>query len=65
MMLGDFGADVIKIEEPGLGDPARQSRAGIKQPGAYFLANSGRTPAAPWGAKILSENVSTTARREG
>src|SRR5262249_43909530 len=40
MMLGDFGADVIKIEEPGSGDPARQSRAGIKQPGAYFLATN-------------------------
>jgi crotonobetainyl-CoA:carnitine CoA-transferase CaiB-like acyl-CoA transferase len=40
MMLGDFGADVIKIEEPGMGDPARQSRAGIKQPGAYFLATN-------------------------
>jgi crotonobetainyl-CoA:carnitine CoA-transferase CaiB-like acyl-CoA transferase len=40
MMLGDFGADVIKIEEPGTGDPARQSRAGIKQPGAYFLATN-------------------------
>jgi crotonobetainyl-CoA:carnitine CoA-transferase CaiB-like acyl-CoA transferase len=40
MMLGDFGADVIKIEEPGIGDPARQSRAGIKQPGAYFLATN-------------------------
>jgi crotonobetainyl-CoA:carnitine CoA-transferase CaiB-like acyl-CoA transferase len=39
-MLGDFGADVIKIEEPGVGDPARQSRAGIKQPGAYFLATN-------------------------
>jgi crotonobetainyl-CoA:carnitine CoA-transferase CaiB-like acyl-CoA transferase len=40
MMLGDFGAHVIKIEEPGMGDPARQSRAGIKQPGAYFLATN-------------------------
>ncbi len=40
MMLGDFGADIIKIEEPSLGDPARQSRAGIKQPGAYFLATN-------------------------
>lgn len=40
MMLGDFGADIIKIEEPGMGDPARQSRAGIKQPGAYFLATN-------------------------
>jgi crotonobetainyl-CoA:carnitine CoA-transferase CaiB-like acyl-CoA transferase len=40
MMLGDFGAEIIKIEEPGAGDPARQSRAGIKQPGAYFLATN-------------------------
>jgi len=44
MMLGDFGADVIKIEEPGVGDPARHSRAGITkkdgQPGAYFLATN-------------------------
>jgi crotonobetainyl-CoA:carnitine CoA-transferase CaiB-like acyl-CoA transferase len=40
MTLGDFGADVIKIEEPGIGDPARQSRAGIKRPGAYFLATN-------------------------
>ena len=40
MMLGDFGAEVVKIEEPGVGDPARHSRAGIKQPGAYFLATN-------------------------
>ncbi|MFN0085159.1 MAG: CaiB/BaiF CoA transferase family protein [Blastocatellia bacterium] len=40
MMLGDFGAEVIKIEEPGIGDPARHSRAGIRQPGAYFLATN-------------------------
>jgi crotonobetainyl-CoA:carnitine CoA-transferase CaiB-like acyl-CoA transferase len=40
MLLGDFGADVIKIEEPGSGDPARQSHAGIKQPDAYFLATN-------------------------
>ena len=40
MMLGDFGADIIKIEEPGSGDPARQLGAGIKQPGAYFLATN-------------------------
>jgi crotonobetainyl-CoA:carnitine CoA-transferase CaiB-like acyl-CoA transferase len=36
MMLGDFGADIIKIEEPGLGDPMRHSRAGINQPDAFF-----------------------------
>lgn len=40
MTLGDFGAEIIKIEEPGIGDPARQSRAGIKQPGGYFLATN-------------------------
>ncbi|HEU0184281.1 MAG TPA: CaiB/BaiF CoA-transferase family protein [Blastocatellia bacterium] len=40
MTLGDFGADVIKIEEPGIGDPARQMRAGIKRAGAYFLATN-------------------------
>lgn len=40
MMLGDFGAEVLKIEEPGTGDPARQSRAGIKKTGGYFLATN-------------------------
>ena len=40
MMLGDFGAEIIKIEEPGLGDPARYSRAGIQQPSGYFLATN-------------------------
>jgi crotonobetainyl-CoA:carnitine CoA-transferase CaiB-like acyl-CoA transferase len=37
MMLGDFGAEIIKIEEPGAGDPMRHSHAGINQPDAYFL----------------------------
>ncbi|MEO6727058.1 MAG: CaiB/BaiF CoA-transferase family protein [Blastocatellia bacterium] len=36
MMLGDFGAGIIKIEEPGVGDPMRHSRAGINQPDAFF-----------------------------
>jgi crotonobetainyl-CoA:carnitine CoA-transferase CaiB-like acyl-CoA transferase len=40
MTLGDFGADIIKIEEPGIGDPARQMRAGIKRAGSYFLATN-------------------------
>lgn len=37
MMLGDFGAEITKIEEPGVGDPMRQSRAGINHPSGYFL----------------------------
>lgn len=40
MMLGDFGAEIIKIEEPGLGDPMRQSRAGINHPSGYFLVTN-------------------------
>ena len=44
MMLGDFGADVSKIEQPGVGDPARQMRAGIKSKGGraggyFFITN--------------------------
>lgn len=38
MLLGDFGADVIKIEEPGTGDPARLMRIGSKRSGAVFFA---------------------------
>ncbi|MGE0103686.1 MAG: CaiB/BaiF CoA transferase family protein [Blastocatellales bacterium] len=40
MMLGDFGARIIKIEEPGTGDPMRYSRAGIKHPGGYFYVTN-------------------------
>jgi crotonobetainyl-CoA:carnitine CoA-transferase CaiB-like acyl-CoA transferase len=40
MMLGDFGAQVIKIEEPPAGDPMRQSRAGINHPSGYFLVTN-------------------------
>src|SRR5437870_5381793 len=40
MMLGDFGADVIKIEQPGVGDPARNMRAGIKRKGGYFFVTN-------------------------
>jgi crotonobetainyl-CoA:carnitine CoA-transferase CaiB-like acyl-CoA transferase len=57
MMLGDFGADVLKIEEPGLGDPARHSRAGIKQPGAYFLVTNRNK-------RSLTLNLKTAAGRE-
>ena len=57
MMLGDYGADVIKIEEPGTGDPARHSRAGIKKPGAYFLVTNRNK-------RSLTLNLKTDAGRE-
>ena len=37
MLLGDMGAEVIKIEEPKAGDANRSSRPSIKGEGAYFL----------------------------
>jgi crotonobetainyl-CoA:carnitine CoA-transferase CaiB-like acyl-CoA transferase len=40
MMLGDFGADVIKIEEPGTGDPARTVPHRSKRESPYFLATN-------------------------
>ena len=40
MMLGDFGAEITKVEEPGAGDPMRYSRAGIKHPGGYFFVTN-------------------------
>ena len=40
MMLGDFGADVIKIEQPGAGDPARTMSAGRNPAGTVFLATN-------------------------
>jgi crotonobetainyl-CoA:carnitine CoA-transferase CaiB-like acyl-CoA transferase len=57
MMLGDFGADIIKIEAPGVGDPARHSRAGIKEPGGYFLATNRNK-------RSLSLNLKHPAGRE-
>jgi len=38
MMLGDLGAEVIKIEEPGVGDPLRTWPPKLEREGAYFLA---------------------------
>jgi crotonobetainyl-CoA:carnitine CoA-transferase CaiB-like acyl-CoA transferase len=46
MMLGDFGADVIKIEEPGTGDPARHSRAGIRRQASGGPAPTSLSPIA-------------------
>ncbi|NOT60428.1 MAG: CoA transferase [Acidobacteria bacterium] len=43
MMLGDFGAEVLKIEEPGVGDPMRNSAVGDFGKDAadtYFLATN-------------------------
>lgn len=37
MLLGDMGAEVIKIEEPQIGDPNRRSGPFIGSEGAYFL----------------------------
>jgi crotonobetainyl-CoA:carnitine CoA-transferase CaiB-like acyl-CoA transferase len=39
MMLGDFGARVIKVEEPVTGDPARVMGR-IRKEGSYFLATN-------------------------
>jgi crotonobetainyl-CoA:carnitine CoA-transferase CaiB-like acyl-CoA transferase len=40
MILGDFGADVVKVEQPGTGDPARNLAFEGAQDSAYFLATN-------------------------
>ena len=37
-MLGEFGADVIKIEQPGHGDPSRHNRPQLAEHSYYFNA---------------------------
>src|SRR5262245_35295570 len=38
MMLGDMGADVLKIEEPGLGDESRGWAPFIGEQSSYYLS---------------------------
>ena len=40
-MLGDLGADVIKVERPGHGDPSRHNPPLFNQESAYFLSVNG------------------------
>ncbi len=42
MMLGDFGADVIKIERPGSGDQARQWGARLPEGESAYFASTNR-----------------------
>lgn len=38
-LLGDYGADVIKVEQPGIGDPTRQwGPPWVGEQSAYFLS---------------------------
>ncbi|MFD5317481.1 CaiB/BaiF CoA transferase family protein [Streptomyces sp. NPDC127098] len=63
MMLGDFGADVIKIEHPRRGDPSRGHGAAVDGVGLWWktLSRNKRTAAvdlsAPEGQRILRRLV--------
>ncbi len=39
-LLGDMGADVVKIERPGVGDPARSQGIGPDGKSGYFMSNN-------------------------
>jgi crotonobetainyl-CoA:carnitine CoA-transferase CaiB-like acyl-CoA transferase len=39
-LLGDMGAEVVKIERPGVGDPARSQGVGPDQKSGYFMVNN-------------------------
>ena len=39
-LLADMGADVVKIERPGVGDPARTQGVGPEGRSAYFMVNN-------------------------
>jgi crotonobetainyl-CoA:carnitine CoA-transferase CaiB-like acyl-CoA transferase len=40
-MLGDFGADVIKVEQPGVGDLGRHNQPNFKEGSVYFNTVNG------------------------
>ena len=50
MMLGDMGADVVKVERPGSGDQSRSwGPPFVGTESAYFLAtNRNKRSIAPW-----------------
>src|SRR5208282_4114235 len=67
MLLGDFGADVIKIERPGVGDQSRGwGPPFVGSESAYFLAaNRNKRSIAlnfhhPQGAEALRKLISTS-----
>ncbi|MCL7419120.1 MAG: CoA transferase, partial [Halalkalicoccus sp.] len=39
-LLADMGAEVVKIERPGVGDPARSQGVGPEGKSGYFMANN-------------------------
>src|SRR5688500_9881183 len=39
-LLADFGADVIKVEQPGAGDPVRGGTAEVNGVGLHWLAHA-------------------------
>jgi CoA:oxalate CoA-transferase len=41
MMLGELGADVIKVEQPGIGDPSRHNHPRYRHGSVYFHAANG------------------------
>ena len=38
MLLADLGAEVVKVEQPGRGDPARHLRPFVDEDSAYFIS---------------------------
>ena len=62
MMLGDFGADVIKVERPGVGDQSRTwGPPFVATESAYFLATNrkaARSFVDCWRARIYSCAIS-------